>query len=664
MKANQLKRTCQRALGTALILALALSLLPGSTFAAANTTYLVSWRADASANYYFADNAYYPSLSRLQQNILGNTKVVFTSPTAIAPEDANGTYDVYWNFFDEFEHTPPAHTSYVVSYADLNGTSANGASSFGVLLRDRVPSIDGSFIVFQSRATNLYGANRTSTFIDIFLYQRADNRLPITQVSIFDNGSGGAVEGNNHSGNTQAIDNSNHLPAAIYRRGQTINVVFQSDASSQAGDTNGKRDLFVRSDAARVDGSTPAPATTLLTRGYDVATQTYSRPANDDSWAPTVSEDGRYVAFISKATNLLQDMVTTRQNIFLMDRDADNDSVYDEFLEQGAIKVSLVSHYKDDPLKEAVNPTKTYTPFFPAISADGKYVSFSAQPVALGFGNTGEEAAVFVYDRDSGSVTHISAGIPNNQQATSSSISDDGRFVAFTAFADHKNDLCDYRFEFGSQTVCPDIYIKDRQSADPPALLSYGRDNQVSNYASTLPSISGDGRYVGFQSSMSNPYNGPNALVNSPTSWNIYTRELADPAAQPNLKVFPTQWNFGKAQANQEFTVYNISTLPSTLNLGDLTSANAGLPACFEFSDGTCNSAALERSAGSPEIDPSCKFYVAYRGDLPECQVGVHSASLVIPSDDPDTPTTTVRLQGGEGSGALIYLPTLFKYYH
>lgn len=663
MKWKQVQRICQRGLTLALVLVVALSLLPGSTFAAANTTYLVSWQADASANYSFADNAYYPVLSRLQQNILGSTKVVFTTPSAIAPEDTNATYDVYWNFFDEFEHVPPAHTSYVVSYADQVGTSANGASAFGVILRDRVPSVDGSFIVFQSRATNLYGATRTSNFIDIFLYQRADNRLPITQVSKFINGSGATVEGNNHSGNTQAVDTANHLPAAIYRRGQTINVIFESSASSQAGDTNGKQDLFVRSDAARVDSGTPTPTTTLLTRGYDVATQTYSRPANDDSWAPTVSEDGRYVAFISKATNLLQDAVTTRQNIFLMDRDADNDSVYDEFLEKGAVKISLVSHYKDDPLKEGVNPTKTYAPFFPSISADGKYISFSAQPVALGFGNTGEEAAVFVYERDSRGLTHISAGISNNQQATSSSISDDGRFVAFTAFANHKNGLCSYRFEFGTQTVCPDIYIKDRQSANPPALLSYGRDNQVSNGESTLPAISGDGKYVGFQSSMDNPYNGPNTLVNTAGSSNVYARELADPSAQPNLKVFPTQWNFGAAHTTKEFTVYNISTLPSILNLGNLTSDNAGLPACFEFSDGTCNGAALERSAGSPEIDPSCKFYVEYRGDLPGCQVGVQTASLVIPSDDPDSPTTTVRLQGGESGGALIYLPALFKYY-
>ncbi len=86
-------------------------------------------------------------------------------------------------------------------------------------------------------------------------------------------------------------------------------VAFYSDASNLvAGDTNGARDVFVRD-----------LQTGETTR---VSVSSSGAEANGDSFAPALSADGRYVAFSSAGTNLVDGDTNDANDIFIRDRQA------------------------------------------------------------------------------------------------------------------------------------------------------------------------------------------------------------------------------------------------------------------------------------------------------------------------------------------------------
>ena len=82
-------------------------------------------------------------------------------------------------------------------------------------------------------------------------------------------------------------------------------VVFASDATNLvAGDTNGKRDIFLRDTVART--------TRLVTKAT-------AGKANGNSFQPKVSDSGRYVAFLSDATNLVPGDTNNATDVFRAD---------------------------------------------------------------------------------------------------------------------------------------------------------------------------------------------------------------------------------------------------------------------------------------------------------------------------------------------------------
>src|SRR2546426_1935359 len=90
-------------------------------------------------------------------------------------------------------------------------------------------------------------------------------------------------------------------------------VAFDSDASNLvAGDTNGSRDVFVRDTCF----GAPAGCTPSTTR---VSVATDGTQANSPSGIPSVSADGRFVAFISAATNLVPGDTNGFVDIFVRD---------------------------------------------------------------------------------------------------------------------------------------------------------------------------------------------------------------------------------------------------------------------------------------------------------------------------------------------------------
>ena len=146
---------------------------------------------------------------------------------------------------------------------DNNGVEASGSSS-----RPKISS-DGRYVSFWSAATN-FVVGDTNVSNDVFVYDRTTNT--IERVSIDNNGN----EGDDSS-----------LASSISSDGRYI--AFESDATNLVvGDTNAKRDVFV----------------------YDRDTDTIERVSvdnngnegDDESHLPSISLDGRYVAFRSVAT--------------------------------------------------------------------------------------------------------------------------------------------------------------------------------------------------------------------------------------------------------------------------------------------------------------------------------------------------------------------------
>jgi Tol biopolymer transport system component len=137
-------------------------------------------------------------------------------------------------------------------------------------------SADGRFVAFDSFASSLVGGD-TNGESDIFVRDRRKGKTRRVSVS-----SAGA-EANGRSF-------INDIGSPISADGRF--VAFQSDASNLVGgDTNGSSDVFVRD--RRRD----------KTRRVSVSSA--GAEANDNSVGPSISADGRFVAFASWATNLV-----------------------------------------------------------------------------------------------------------------------------------------------------------------------------------------------------------------------------------------------------------------------------------------------------------------------------------------------------------------------
>jgi len=237
-------------------------------------------------------------------------------------------------------------------------------------------------------------------------------------------------------------------------------VAFYSDASNLVdGDTNGARDVFVRD---RTSGTT--------TR---VSIDGAGAQGNSHSFAPAISADGRFVAFSSDASNLVPGDTNSADDVFVHDR------------QSGATaRVSASSGGA-----EANSGS-----FSPALSSDGRIVAFLSDASNLVAGDTNASRDVFVDDRQTGVTARVSvasAGVQGNVGSFSVAISGDGRFVAFHSFADNlvPNDT--------NETA--DVFVHDRQTGETTRVSVYDGGAEADG-DSFRPAISADGRFVAFDS--------------------------------------------------------------------------------------------------------------------------------------------------------------------
>jgi Ca2+-binding RTX toxin-like protein len=249
-------------------------------------------------------------------------------------------------------------------------------------------------------------------------------------------------------------------------------VAFSSSASNIVpGDTNSNQDIFVR--------DTLTNTTTL------VSLDSAGNQANNGSSRPSISADGRFVAFQSYASNIVPGDTNSSPDSF-----PSEDIFVRDTLTNTTTRVSLDS---------AGNQANRFSDRA-SISADGRFVAFTSEASNLVPGDTNNRNDIFLRDTLTNTTTRVSVDSAGNQQNGSSffnasSISADGRFVAFESNASN--------LVPGDTNRSGDIFVRDTLTNTTTRVSVDSAGNQ-GNDVSYSPSISANGRFVAFESFASN----------------------------------------------------------------------------------------------------------------------------------------------------------------
>ncbi|MER3395467.1 MAG: hypothetical protein C4319_01570 [Acidimicrobiia bacterium] len=305
----------------------------------------------------------------------------------------------------------------------------------------RQPAISGNgrYVAFTSAASNLVPGD-TNGVEDVFV---KDMQTNITErVSV-------------NSAGDEAIFASGSPKISYDGR----YVVFASFANNLApGDTNGTWDVFVRDRQAGVTKR--------------VSVRPDEVQANGASENPALSFDARYVAFESSATNLDPADTSSFKDIYLKD-----------LLSDTITRVSV-------PQNPAVS-TDNHS-YAPTVSADGSRVSFTSFASNLVAGDLPDTSDVFVRDMSAGVTTRVGLswrGDPVESVAAKDSMSYDGKRVTF-----HSSSAVVVP---GDNNIFADVFVRDT-AASSTAIVSSRSGEQLNDNA-TNPVISGDGRYVAYE---------------------------------------------------------------------------------------------------------------------------------------------------------------------
>jgi Tol biopolymer transport system component len=334
-------------------------------------------------------------------------------------------------------------------------------------------------------------------------------------------------------------------------------IAFESDASDLVdensiggADTNGATDIFVYDRLTCTIERVSLNSNEEQTRNDTVETNGPDIPCEINNcfqaWSrrPSISADGRYVAFISNATNLVPDDVNTWRDVFVRDRVAGTTERIN----------NVAPEYANLPFpdNQILAPSDGAT-----ISANGRFVAFYSGSGRVVSGDTNSRWDVFVTDRNTGTTIRVSTASNgtqgNHHSGVNASInnfssfpapdhigvSNDGRYIAFVSWASNlvpgdTNNYCENDGLPPATDNCSDIFVKDIVTGTTTR-VSISNTGQEANSASTYPDISANGQIVTFQSTASNlvPNDTNNFCNNSQTDpdnlncSDIFVRDIA-----------------------------------------------------------------------------------------------------------------------------------------
>jgi TolB protein len=335
-----------------------------------------------------------------------------------------------------------------------DGAAGNNLSQTGAL------SADSHYGVYASLANNLVEGD-TDGFLDVFLRDMMTGKV----LRVSRSTTGGPANGD--SGEPE-----------ISADGRV--VVFCSGASNLVpGDTNGRADIFV----------------------YRVATQRIKiasvdrdgGPTDGDSCSPSISANGRYIAFESDASDLATGDDNGRLDIYLSK------------VRTG--KNTLASHTPDGSVLDFDSQDSS-------VSGNGRFVSYHSYGELVP-DDDNSDLDVFVYDRRTDRNMRASStpdGSAGDGGSARADLSDDGRFVVYHSSA---SDLVE-----GDTNDDIDVFRTSIRTGRS-TLVTVRPDGGPVDGDSINPSVNGNGRYVTFGSR--SPDHMPDLPITNAT---IFVRDL------------------------------------------------------------------------------------------------------------------------------------------
>ena len=361
--------------------------------------------------------------------------VVFESKSSnLVEDDTNGHLDIFY-------HNRNTGVTKLVSVSS-SGIQSNGDSFHAVI------SADGSTVAYMSRASDLVAGDNDG-FADIFVYEMASKQTSRITFSTGEEANGNSdhpaisedgryIVYQSAASNLVPDDTNEHTDIFRYDRqtGKTVRAsldfqnkeIMDSSSTSASISATGRYVAFQstapfitpcdnnsRSDVFRRD----------MTAGTitKVSVGTYGCEANSHSYHPSLSGDGRYVAFYSSASNLL----------LWSDQEDTNDSndvfVHDTLLlETERVSVSSSGTEGDG----------NSGGYGGSISSDGRYVAFYSEATNLVDGDGNNKYDIYAHDRNTKKTSRESVGHyweQADEAAEHSTISANGRYIAFDSTA-------------------------------------------------------------------------------------------------------------------------------------------------------------------------------------------------------------------------------------
>jgi Tol biopolymer transport system component len=255
-------------------------------------------------------------------------------------------------------------------------------------------------------------------------------------------------------------------------------VAFTTKSALTSGDTNGASDVYLFDRITNVRERISVPT------GGGVADGASDRPS--------ISADGRYIAFASAATNLVANDSNGTVDVFVRDRVA------------GTTKRVSVS---------STGAQVSGTSRDPDISADGSLVAFASNAFQLVPNDANGASDIFVRDLENETTTRVSIRVDGgeaDQASVMPVLSDDGNIVAFVSASSN--------LVPGDTNGKADVFVHDL-SSNTTERVSVSSTGIEANAASTgRPALSSDGRFVAFSSGSTN-------LVPGSTTSGTYVRD-------------------------------------------------------------------------------------------------------------------------------------------
>ena len=388
--------------------------------------------------------------------------------------------------------------------AELVSVSSNGQQGNGDTDCDFDPgaiavSGNAQIVVFPSHANNLVD-NDVNDTVDLFLHDRASNETRRLNPEAISGGSTGPCNSAISADGSEVVF-------------ETFGKLLPTDTRFPSGDLylvnagTGNLDLIsVDSQGEQLNGHSYFPD--MSADGNRVAFQTYadnSTPrivvrdrkagttvdacvnsagarANSECDNPSISADGRFVAFDSPASNLTRPEPNFRPDVFLHD-----------LVTGVTTRVSVDSDGNG-------STTIFGSSIRPDLSADGRYIAFESTAEQLVDDDTNDASDVFVHDRDTGETTRVSIssmGAEGDHDSFWASISGDGRFVSFLSAARSLSPTDTVDFDI-------DVYVHDRWAGQTTRVTEPLAPYPDSTGHSPRQAISADGSHIAYVSSARN----------------------------------------------------------------------------------------------------------------------------------------------------------------